>query len=343
MKVGIVAPLSITVVNGGVRTQASKTAEYLTQMGVDCKLLSPWVSFEESDLDIIHVFSSGIETHEFVVLAKKKGFKIALSPVFFSTRSSFAIKSGIRFASILKKVSPGLRLDFEIKKKSCELADLVLPNTYEELRLIRDGLQIQEKKLKMIPNGVEARFANASPDLFIDKYGLKDFVLFTGQADAQRKNVLGLVKAMKGLDKDVVIIGSLSNSSYCNEILDTSKANSNIHFIETLNHDSELLASAYAAAHTFILPSYYETPGIAALEAALAGVNIVITQHGGTKDYFGEHATYVNPYSTNSIRAGILQSLEKKPDTALKNDILTNFTWEQIASKTLEQYKRVLG
>ena len=343
MKVGIVAPLSIAVVNGGIRTQASKTAEYLAKAGLDCKLLSPWTPIEKTDLDIVHVFSSGTETHEFILLAKKKGIKVVLSPVFFSTRSSFAIKSGIRFTSLLKRVSPGLRLDFGIKKRSCELADLVLPNTSEELELIRDGLQISEEKLKIVPNGVESRFADASPNLFIEKYGLKDFILFTGQADAPRKNVLGLVNAVKGLDTDTVIIGSLSNSSYCKKIRAISETRSNIHLIETLSHDSELLASAYAAAQTFVLPSFYETPGIAALEAALAGANIVITKHGGTKDYFGKDGIYIDPYSSNSIKEEISRSLNKKPDDKLKNSIISNFTWQQVATKTLEQYKQVLG
>ncbi len=35
-----------------------------------------------------------------------------------------------------------------------------------------------------------------------------------------------------------------------------------------LDHDDPLLASAYAAARVFALPSWFETPGLAALEAA---------------------------------------------------------------------------
>ena len=38
-----------------------------------------------------------------------------------------------------------------------------------------------------------------------------------------------------------------------------------------LDHHDPLLASAYAAARVFALPSWFETPGLAALEAALAG------------------------------------------------------------------------
>ena len=48
------------------------------------------------------------------------------------------------------------------------------------------------------------------------------------------------------------------------------------------------LASAYAAARVFALPSWFETPGLAALEAGLAGCAVAITPYGSTRDYFGD-------------------------------------------------------
>ena len=46
-----------------------------------------------------------------------------------------------------------------------------------------------------------------------------------------------------------------------------------------LDHHDPLLASAYAAARVFALPSWFETPGLAALEAALAGCSVAITPY----------------------------------------------------------------
>ncbi len=63
-----------------------------------------------------------------------------------------------------------------------------------------------------------------------------------------------------------------------------------------LDHHDPLLASAYAAARVFALPSWFETPGLAALEAALAGCAVVITPYGSTREYFGDLVEYARPH-----------------------------------------------
>jgi glycosyltransferase involved in cell wall biosynthesis len=103
-----------------------------------------------------------------------------------------------------------------------------------------------------------------------------------------------------------------------------------------------MLASAYAASDVFALPSLFETPGIAALEAALAGSKIVITPHGGTREYFGTMAHYVDPHSVVSIRNGILAALNENRSDRLMHHIKQEFLWSKVAEKTLAVYKRIL-
>ena len=79
-----------------------------------------------------------------------------------------------------------------------------------------------------------------------------------------------------------------------------------------------------------------------ALEAGLAGARIVITPHGGTKDYFQEMAHYVNPYSIEDIRTGIEQALNAPRDDGLKNHIQNNFLWKDVAQMTSDVYRKVL-
>jgi glycosyltransferase involved in cell wall biosynthesis len=104
-----------------------------------------------------------------------------------------------------------------------------------------------------------------------------------------------------------------------------------------------MLASAYAACDVFALPSLFETPGIAALEAGLAGAKIAITPFGGTKDYFGPLADYTDPYSVDSIRRGIRNALNRKKDSALREHIKKEFLWSRVAEKTKAVYQSVLG
>ena len=45
-----------------------------------------------------------------------------------------------------------------------------------------------------------------------------------------------------------------------------------VSWLGRLDHHDPLLASAYAAARVFALPSWFETPGLAALEAGPGGL-----------------------------------------------------------------------
>ncbi|MBL7086563.1 MAG: glycosyltransferase, partial [Candidatus Cloacimonetes bacterium] len=145
------------------------------------------------------------------------------------------------------------------------------------------------------------------------------------------------------IDHPSVIIADILNDeegAACKEEIENSK---NITHINWLKHDDPMFASAYAACHTFILPTRYETPGRAALEAGLAGANVVITPYGGTKEYFEQFAEYAEPSSINSIIQAMKKSLEKKKNSTLKDHIRKYFLWDKIAKKTLSIYQKVLG
>jgi glycosyltransferase involved in cell wall biosynthesis len=113
--------------------------------------------------------------------------------------------------------------------------------------------------------------------------------------------------------------------------------------IDGLENDSPMLASAYAACDTFVLPSLFETPGIAALEAGLAGAKVVITPHGGTTEYFGDDAVYVDPVSIASIRDGIRAALARPRGEQLRTRIRARYLWSHVASLTKSVYERVLA
>lgn len=341
MNVALIAPLSIAAVNGGVRTQVMQTAAHLTTLGINVEIVAPEKRFLPSEYDIIHLFAAGAETSHLAALVRRQA-KLVVSPVFFSNRKAGIIRNSVRLEKLLKIFGSGIRSDFSIKAEICRQADLLLPNTSEEQRLVCEGFGIPVSKTIIVPNGVNERFAGAKPDLFVEKYGIKDFILFAGHAAAPRKNVMNLLQAAGQFNKKLVVIGSFDNSAYSRQCLSLAAANPDILLIETLEHDSELLASAYAACSVFVLPSFYETPGIAALEAALAGANIAITQHGGTKDYFQNKAFYLNPRNTESIIKAVNDAAASAPGPALKAVILEQYTWQKIAEKTVSAYNRLL-
>ena len=340
MKVGFIAPIGIATVNGGVRTQVLQTAAALQTLGVEIQFLSPWQ--DSFDVDLVHVFVASIDNLGILNRCSELGIKIALSPVFFSNRSASTISTSLLVERLIGRFISGIRSDFGVKAEACRLASIILPNTSSETELISKGFNIPYSKISTVPNGVETRFVDASSQLFIDKYGIKDFVLFVGQAGAPRKNVFNLMKAAPNIDSKIVVIGSLYDDDYSNSCRKLAEEAGNVLFIDNLDHESDLLASAYAACSTFVLPSYFETPGIAALEAALTGANVAITQRGGTNDYFRNWAVYLDPESPSSIAEAVNISLGKDKSEELKNHILEHYTWDNVGEATLKGYSSII-
>lgn len=69
------------------------------------------------------------------------------------------------------------------------------------------------------------------------------------------------------------------------------------------------LYSYFKRAKVFALPSIYEGVGMAALEAAVLGCEIVITKLGGPKEYFNHMAEIINPYDIDEIGQSICNLL----------------------------------
>jgi glycosyltransferase involved in cell wall biosynthesis len=222
-------------------------------------------------------------------------------------------------------------------------ADLLLPNSWNEGHLLVNHFKVDPKKIHPVPIGVDEKFARAKPDKFAGEYGINDFLLFVGRID-KNKNVLNLIKAYKrtGLETKLVIIGHTSNKEYLGKCLKAAEGDKNVIFCGFMPHDSDLLSSAYAAAKALILPSWFETPGIVALEAGLAGANVAITKIGGTTEYFKSLAFYIDPYKLSSIEKAIVQSYLKEKTSDLREHILDNYTMEKITKPYIEAYEKAL-
>ena len=125
-----------------------------------------------------------------------------------------------------------------------------------------------------MPNGVLPSVGSASPEFFFRRCGTFPFVLSVGRIEP-RKNTLGLIQAAGRLELPLVIVGEAPPGFERYEVECRRAADDRAIWLGRLEHDDPLLASAYAAARVFALPSWFETPGLAALEAALAGCSVV--------------------------------------------------------------------
>jgi len=342
MNVVLAGYQAISILHGGPNTQLRNTAKHLTDLGVNVKLFDPWTRLRKEECDLVHLFAANIGTYHLARELHGLGIPIVLSPIIYSLHSATFVKTMLKASRFIQRLARGVWTDYALAADICGWAGKILPNTQAEADLVVEGLGIEKEKVTVIPNGVDERFLDANPTLFKNKYGLENFILSVGHTGHRRKNVLALIQALGKIDHPAVIIGRIVPGEYGDACVHEASKHKHILLIDSLENDSAMLASAYAACDVFVLPSLFETPGIAALEAGLAGAKIVITKYGGTSDYFGELADYVDPHSLNSIQTGILNSLGKTKNVALRDHIRKEFLWGCVAERTAEIYKDVL-
>jgi len=332
---------------GGGEIQLLKTKEYIEKVRRNyyVKLFDIFQDKLEQ-FDILHNFSISPDCLSLCGMAKLKGVKVALSPIYWKPsnmeKQKALGKKIIQIKNFYENLTGYRLFTFQALrpyKEFLELSSIILPNSEMEASLISTTFRIKREKFHIVPNGVDKRFSDAKPDLFIQKYGLEDFILFVGRIEA-RKNVVSLLSACKDLNAPVVIVGhdSILEHDYFKLFKKMADSDPNFEYLGFLSHNSEELTSAYAAAKVFVLPSWYETPGLSALEAGLAGCNIVITREGSTTEYFKDLAWYVDPASIKDIRKKISDALEKPKTTTLRQLILKSYTWETVAEKTIQAY-----
>ena len=104
------------------------------------------------------------------------------------------------------------------------------------------------------------------------------------------------------------------------------------------------------SADVLVVPSVYEPFGIVALEGMATGVPVVASQVGGLSEVIEHDRTglFVYPRSSESIAWGIDRVLSDSDHakwlTENAKDILNkDYSWEAVAMKTVEVYRKVVG
>jgi glycosyltransferase involved in cell wall biosynthesis len=337
------APSAVFQAPGGGENQLVQTGVHLELMGVAVRPFSPWTDRLER-ARLLHLFGMSREGLELARVARARGVPLALSPIcWYEPRALAALqrdplrKAAGLAAWALRSMAPGVQ---SWRRELLRLADVILPNSQSEANQLVRLFRVPRERIRIVPNGVLPAIAHASPAPFWKRYGAEPFVLFVGRIEP-RKNTLGLVRAIGDLGLPLVVIGAAPPGSELYEEQCRRAGIGCVTWLGPLDHHDPLLASAYAAARVFALPSWFETPSLAALEAALAGCAITITPYGSTRDYFGDLVEYARPHRHAEIRRAVSKCWEQGPDSRLSRMIATNYLWPDVAQITAEVYDQI--
>lgn len=337
MRVLFVSRLDLGLHIGGVQLQIQKTREGLRSRGVEVVMCEPWRDCLEG-ADVCHIFTTVPSLFPYVVAAKRRGIPVVLTPILNAASPRWLVGLKARW---LSKV-PGVCTGWGIERKLVASADAVLPLTGCERDFLVRAFGLSGERMQVIPNGVDARFAEASAELYLQRFGQPPDVLFVGRIDTN-KNILALMEAVRGTDLKLAVVGFPNeNEPWVHETFQ-SGIGDNVRFLGQLDHTDPLLASAYAAAKVFCLPSFKEVMPLTVLEAIAARCRIVLTRNSAMGDVLGNRVEYVNPSKPADIRAAILRALDQPFPEALRREVLANMTWAKVAERVAQVYREVGG
>ena len=211
----------------------------------------------------------------------------------------------------------------------------LLPNSQNEYRRLELSYKLSPR-YAVITNGIDPEIFVAGPETLERN---NNVVLCVGRIEG-RKNQLNLIRAVAGTDFELIIVGSaaVNQKKYYEACIQAAAGN--VRFIPAVQQEE--LLKFYRSAKVHVLASWFETTGLSSLEAAIMGCNVVITDKGDAREYFGSDAWYCDPDSPASIRNAILEAAANKPNEDLIQKIITCYNWKRAAVETKGEYLAIL-
>lgn len=346
MRVLIAAPDQLLTRPGGLRTQVLRTVEELQQLDCTVTLFNPWNEYRLADFDVAHCFSMNAPMYFKTRAIADYGLPIVFSSVMWRVGSSRLIRLSVE---LLRRLPKQLLNDVVACREMSGWARRILPNTTAEMLWLQQAIGVDIGKCAVVPNGVDdlpEAPSGAAPDWPAGEWPSRDFVLCVA-ALMSRKNLVLLAETAVECGYPVVLVGPHTEPGVVAKLRAIQQRHPGMVYLPgALSQSDPRLAAACRHCRVFCLPSNYETPGIAALEAALKGARIAITEVGGTREYFGEDAQYLQPRSRTSLRTALVESWRlgrpHDPDR-IRERLLREFSWRSVAEQTLQEYRRALS
>ncbi len=347
MKIRVLTQNPFSVGFGWVEQQASKYIENIKK--IDSTIDISFFSWTEKDFDILHIvwIHTGINPYWIDVL-KKKWVKIVVSSVFylkpnyiFDFRRPFVYKM---FSFIPHHIVNWM-------KQIILSADLILPNSTDEVLQLKEIFWVNPEKIKILYNWVDTDYYHwVDKNLFKEKYNLDNYILCVSHIEP-RKNHLNLIKWFLQFKKNnisdlkLVLLWDYrwNYFKYHDKVktLINNNKDSILH-LNNLKNTDELFKSAYLSTKAHLLLSSLETPWLCNIESAYAWCKLILWDCNPVKEYFKDYSTYLDPKNLDEIENTITYLINDNSSSDRQIEFIkNNYTWEKISSELLNYYNNL--
>ena len=271
--------------HGGLQIQITRIKAALETAGLQVEYLRWWDDEQQGDL--IHFFGRANPSH--VNFAHGKGIKYVMQELLTSQGSRsvthLRIQSGLN--RFLRRTLPA-NYRLPLRWDSYQNADAIIAITDWEAWIMGELFAAPTQRVRVVPNAVEDVFFRRDSKLQGDH-------LICVATITERKRVLELAEAAVTARTPLKVVGRpySEDDPYFLKFVQTAQASQGM--VEYLGpiQNPEQLAARLHAARGFVLPSTMETQSLAALEAAAAGLPLLLTDLPWAHVTFSSGTTYL--------------------------------------------------
>jgi glycosyltransferase involved in cell wall biosynthesis len=318
---------------GGLPMKIPRTVSALQARGVDAKLIDP-VHDRLHDFDLVHVFAANNSNHRIVQMAKEFGKPVVLSTIMNPPFTRFEGQRARLLTRLTRRLSNWeVTTSFQQVVDALEGADRLVTLGMAERRMLIEGYGADPEKISIVHNGIGQEFFDTSPEPFRRHFGIDGpFVLHTGWI-GEVKNQLGLVRALKGIDVKVVLVGhaGLASADYLQACL--REGGTQVRHLGEVAH-GDLMASGYAASRVVAIPSRHEGMPNSVLEGLASDRPVVLTNNHSIDFPLPATVTAeVDPDDHAAIREHVLRFWHDPPPPGRARGVVAHLSWDAVAEK----------
>ena len=234
-------------------------------------------------------------------------------------------------------------------KKAAESADLIIAISEQTKQDIIHYLKVPETKIEVIYQGCHKSFKENQSEEFIsqvkEKFQLPEkFILNVGTTEP-RKNLLNVVKALKGTQIPLVVVGTKKPKYFKLIESEINKNKVDAQFLKGVS--MEELAAIYKLADIFIYPSFFEGFGIPVIEALFSKTVVITSNTSCLPEAGGPDSVYVDPKNHLDIQAKIKFLWDNESERKRRADkgfeFVQKFNDKPIANELMSLYQKILS
>lgn len=328
MKIAYIMPVgtSLTGKADGVRMQALIWKDALIERGHQVDLIEAWGEYDWKDYDAIHLFGQG----NWIFMVQKLSTKnpnIFVSPIIDTNTPLWKYKLASYWGCNKLRITSQ---NYTMRYQSQFVKGFLARSDYEK-KYILASTYMSPEQVDIVP----LSYRTETQQQTIAK---EDLCFHVSQFTSDRKNVMRLMQAAVKNNFKLTIAGSKGNPEAFKPFKEMAELHDNITILGYLTEDE--LENWYNRAKVFALPSLCEGVGLVALEAAMHGCEIVLTNLGGPKEYYGGHAYLVNPYSVDEIGKTITQAMREGMQPKVKEYVCAHSSLEVCIRKLIDVYSK---